>query len=237
MHLRWVGLYTLIISLYKADSTFFVSWTVRPVVSHGMLKRGNRVVMVQTVTRPIITPTAPFGRLHRLIRFNTSSSTSSPLPGQESPDMPPPRGPRFTHLDSTGRASMVSISSKASTVRRAVAKGRIRIPRDAYDMLSSSDPTHGGRQWKKGDVLGTSRIAGIMAGKRTSELIPLCHPLALTDLKVSFRLDRAVDDERVGGGWVSVKTVAECQGQTGVEVGVFAHRSLLPLFFGLSDHL
>lgn len=109
---------------------------------------------------------------------------------------------------------MVSISNKASTVRRATAKGRVYLPRIAFDMLSQ-DPR--GSTWRKGDVFGTARIAGIMAGKRTSDLIPLCHPISLTDLKVAFRLDEGmVGDE--GGGWVSVRAVAECEGKTGVEV-------------------
>jgi molybdenum cofactor biosynthesis protein MoaC len=123
------------------------------------------------------------------------------------------RVPTLTHLDKTGRASMVSISNKASTTRRATAKGRIYLPRVAFDMLAH-DPS--GSTWKKGDVFGTARIAGIMAGKRTSDMIPLCHPISLTDLKVAFRMDEEVAKD--GGGWVSVKAVAECEGKTGVEV-------------------
>jgi molybdenum cofactor biosynthesis protein MoaC len=122
--------------------------------------------------------------------------------------------PTLTHLDKTGRASMVSISNKASTTRRATAKGRIYLPKVAFDMLAQ-DPS--GSTWKKGDVFGTARIAGIMAGKRTSDMIPLCHPISLTDLKLAFRLDQDVPRDD-GGGWVSVKAVAECEGKTGVEV-------------------
>lgn len=80
------------------------------------------------------------------------------------------------------------------------------------------DPS--GATWKKGDVFGTARIAGIMAGKKTSELIPLCHPIGLTDLKVSFRMDEDVG--RQGAGWVAVRAMAECEGKTGVEVGICA---------------
>jgi len=113
---------------------------------------------------------------------------------------------------------MVSISNKNSTVRRATAKGRIYLPQVAFDMLAR-DPS--GTTWKKGDVFGTARIAGIMGGKRTSEMIPLCHPISLTDLKVAFRLD-----ESDAGGWVAVKATAECEGKTGVEVGILSEVKL-----------
>lgn len=107
---------------------------------------------------------------------------------------------------------MVSISSKLPTTRKAIAKGRIYLPSAAFKLLQS-----GGAVNKKGDVLGTARIAGIMGGKKTSELIPLCHPIGLTDLKVKFRL---MEDEgrEEGGGWVAVLALAECEGKTGVEV-------------------
>ena len=130
--------------------------------------------------------------------------------------------PTLTHLDKTGRASMVSISNKASTTRRATAKGRIYLPKVAFDMLAQ-DPS--GSTWKKGDVFGTARIAGIMAGKRTSDMIPLCHPISLTDLKVAFRMDQDVRKDD-GGGWVSVKAVAECEGKTGVEMEALSAASV-----------
>lgn len=109
---------------------------------------------------------------------------------------------------------MVSISSKIVTTRRATATGRIYLPSAAYDLLAQSPGS-----FKKGDVLGTARIAGIMAGKRTSELIPLCHPIGLTDLKVNFKLE-PVDPAAEGkdGGYVCVQAIAECEGKTGVEV-------------------
>lgn len=121
----------------------------------------------------------------------------------------------LTHLDASGRASMVSISSKIVTTRRATATGRIYLPSAAYDLLAHSPS---GSNFKKGDVLGTARIAGIMAGKRTSELIPLCHPIGLTDLKVKFRLTACEQGDGKDGGWVGVEAVAECEGKTGVEV-------------------
>lgn len=106
---------------------------------------------------------------------------------------------------------MVSIAEKRVTVRRAIAEGRIWLNRAAFDLLAA------GKNPQKGDVLGTARIAGIMAGKRTSELIPLCHPIGLTDLKVRFAL-RGASSEGREGGWVYVQATAECEGKTGVEV-------------------
>lgn len=138
----------------------------------------------------------------------------------ESPKAATP-SPTLTHLDASGRASMVSISSKVVTTRRATATGRIYLPPVAYNLLAHSPS---GSNFKKGDVLGTARIAGIMAGKRTSELIPLCHPIGLTDLKVKFRLEAGGSEgTEKEGGWVGVQAVAECEGKTGVEVS-----SLLP---------
>lgn len=137
--------------------------------------------------------------------------------GRHSQDAPALTAPTLTHLDSSGRASMVSISSKIVTTRRATATGRIYLPSTAYDILAQSPGS-----FKKGDVLGTARIAGIMAGKRTSELIPLCHPIGLTDLKVKFKLEAATRDLPAdmgkNGGYVCVQAVAECEGKTGVEV-------------------
>lgn len=114
---------------------------------------------------------------------------------------------------------MVSISSKVVTTRRATATGKIYLSEAAYNLLAHSPS---GSNFKKGDVLGTARIAGIMAGKRTSELIPLCHPIGLTDLKVKFRLEPCQEGKGKKGGFVGVEAVAECEGKTGVEVCRFS---------------
>ena len=120
---------------------------------------------------------------------------------------------------------MVSISRKIITTRRATATGRVYLPPAAYDILAHS-PT----SFKKGDVLGTARIAGIMAGKRTSEVIPLCHPIGLTDLKVNFKLEAVKHDRpdasEKEGGYVCVQAVAECEGKTGVEVSRAVYHAL-----------
>ena len=81
-------------------------------------------------------------------------------------------GPALTHIGASGEARMVDVSDKPATERLAVAEGRVIMSKATLDLIVSGNA-------KKGDVLGTARIAGIMAAKRTSELIPLCHPLAL----------------------------------------------------------
>lgn len=85
----------------------------------------------------------------------------------------------LTHLDETGAATMVDVSRKEPTVREAVAAGTVTMAQDALKAVMAGEA-------KKGDVLGTARIAGIMAAKRTADLIPLCHPLALSSVKVEL---------------------------------------------------
>src|SRR5690242_3220429 len=90
--------------------------------------------------------------------------------------------PELTHLDAEGRARMVDVSDKPATDRRAVARAVVRVSPDTARAVAAGDAP-------KGDVLGTARIAGIQAAKRTSELIPLCHPLALSFVGVEGAVD------------------------------------------------
>ena len=110
----------------------------------------------------------------------------------------------LTHLDASGAAAMVDVSDKAVTDRAALAEGRVVMEPATVGLIRAGDA-------KKGDVLGTARLAGIMAAKRTHELIPLCHPLLLTKVKVECSLD-----ERLPG--VRVTAEARVAGQTGVEM-------------------
>jgi cyclic pyranopterin phosphate synthase len=89
---------------------------------------------------------------------------------------------KLTHFNQAGEAHMVDIADKASTARRAVAAGRIVMQAQTLELIQQ------GRH-KKGDVLGVARIAGIMATKRTADLVPMCHPLALTHVSVEFETD------------------------------------------------
>ena len=109
---------------------------------------------------------------------------------------------KLTHLDDAGNAAMVDISAKDSTIRAAIAEGRITMSREALAAVKDGAV-------KKGDVLATARIAGIMAAKKTSELIPLCHPLALSKVAVDFEFE---DNS------IRVTALARLTGQTGVEM-------------------
>lgn len=110
----------------------------------------------------------------------------------------------LTHFNQAGEAHMVDVGDKAVTKRVAVAEGQINMLATTYDLIKQ-----GGH--KKGDVLGIARIAGIMAAKKTSDLIPLCHPLALTKVSIDFQL---LEDEVA----VQCRAQVETSGQTGVEM-------------------
>ena len=121
----------------------------------------------------------------------------------------------LTHLDASGQANMVDVGAKPATERRALARATVRVsPRTAQIVLAGDAP--------KGDVIGTARIAGIQAAKRTSELIPLCHPLALTFVGV----EASVDAER---GEIVLSAEARTTGQTGVEMEALMAASVAAL--------
>lgn len=111
---------------------------------------------------------------------------------------------KLTHFNESGEAHMVDIGEKDITARRAVVKGRISMLADTLDLIKQG-------KHKKGDVLGIARTAGIMATKRTADLIPLCHPLALTHVSVDFEIDDA-------GNSIECTVATETRGQTGVEM-------------------
>ena len=125
-------------------------------------------------------------------------------------------GPRLTHLDESGHAHMVDVADKAITHRVATASGFISMLPDTLAMITE------GRA-KKGDVLAVARIAGIQGAKRTSELIPLCHPLALT--RVAVELEPVT--EPTSG--VRITAVAETDGKTGVEMEALTAASVAAL--------
>lgn len=110
----------------------------------------------------------------------------------------------FTHFDERGNAIMVDVTDKEVTERIAVASGKIKVNAEVFDAIKNGTA-------KKGDVLGTARIAGIMAAKRTSDLIPMCHPLMLTKVTIDFELQEAT---------TSIKCIctAKLSGKTGVEM-------------------
>ncbi len=110
----------------------------------------------------------------------------------------------FTHFDAQGQAHMVDVGDKAHTQRLARAAGRIVMQPETLRMILQGDA-------KKGDVLGVARIAAIQASKRTSDLIPLCHPIALTRVACEFAIDEAANA-------IDCEVTAQTVGQTGVEM-------------------
>ncbi len=123
---------------------------------------------------------------------------------------------KLTHLDETGAAHMVDVSGKSETVREAVAEGYISMGQEALSAIQDGTA-------KKGDVLATARIAGIMAAKNTSDLIPLCHPLAISKVSIDFSFE---------SDGIKVTSMVRLSGQTGVEMEALtaASVSLLTLY-------
>jgi cyclic pyranopterin phosphate synthase len=111
---------------------------------------------------------------------------------------------KLTHFDERGAAHMVDVGSKPETHRVAVATGSISMRPETFELVRSGTA-------KKGDVLGVARVAGIQAAKRTSELVPLCHPVPLTSVAVEFTLDEAA-------ARVDCRATVECTARTGVEM-------------------
>ena len=121
----------------------------------------------------------------------------------------------LTHLNSTGEAQMVDVSDKAVTKREAIATGLIRMSQNCFAAIQAGDAP-------KGDVLGTARIAGIMGAKQTSTLIPMCHPLPIKKVNVTFQADEALPGYRIEA---SVTTKSE----TGVEMEALTAVSIAAL--------
>jgi cyclic pyranopterin phosphate synthase len=126
-----------------------------------------------------------------------------------------PAQPGLSHLGADGAARMVDVGAKPSTERRAVAEARMRMTPETAAALASGDGP-------KGDVVGTARLAGIAAAKRTGELIPLAHPLPLSYVDVEVAID-------AGAGAVTLTAEARCVGQTGVEMEAMSAAAIAAL--------
>jgi cyclic pyranopterin phosphate synthase len=122
---------------------------------------------------------------------------------------------RLTHVDRSGRPRMVDVSEKPATARRAMAEAFVAMAPETLSLVIDGGTT-------KGDVLGVAELAGVMAAKRTSELIPLCHPIALTDLVVVITPDRAA-------GGLRIRAEAATTGPTGVEMEALTAASVAAL--------
>ena len=121
----------------------------------------------------------------------------------------------LTHFDAAGNAVMVDVGAKEHTQRSATARGRVVVSRATLHLIEA-------RGFKKGDVLGVAQLAGIMGAKKTHELIPLCHPLMLTSVKVELSLDPAANA-------VEIEATVKLAGQTGVEMEALTAVSIAAL--------
>jgi cyclic pyranopterin phosphate synthase len=110
----------------------------------------------------------------------------------------------FTHLDEKGRAKMVDVTAKESTLREAVAQGKVLMNPNTVTAIEQGEVP-------KGDVLGVARIAGIMAAKKTSDIVPMCHPLELTGINIDF-------SSSIEKGEITIKASVKTVGKTGVEM-------------------
>ncbi|KAH9920240.1 molybdenum cofactor biosynthesis prote [Epithele typhae] len=201
------------------------------------------MILIGGSHRPVVrrstTPLSPKARsalqlppsAHRPTRTNSgtaarcfSTSSRSLAPKNVAPD---PSHLRLTHIDATGRPSMVDVAHKAPTSRTATASGRIVVPRAAYALVVERGPRRAHERARgKGDVLTVAQLAAIMGCKRTAELIPLCHPLALSHVAVGLHAEVR---RRVGGGGcgdraegagtsIVCRATVSCEGKTGVEM-------------------
>ena len=111
---------------------------------------------------------------------------------------------KLTHIDKSGRPKMVDITKKPDTHRQAVARGLVRMQPDTLELIKKG-------RMEKGDVLSVAQLAGIMAAKRTPDLIPLCHPLLIGDVAIEFNIDEKAS-------MVEITATVESTGKTGVEM-------------------
>ena len=125
------------------------------------------------------------------------------------------RDQRLTHLDSRGEARMVDVGDKAVTSRLAVARAQIRMKPETLSVILASELS-------KGDALATARIAAIQAAKKTSDLIPLCHPLPITKVSVDLRADHALPG-------IVIEVICKVRGQTGIEMEALTAASVAAL--------
>ena len=111
---------------------------------------------------------------------------------------------KLTHFNESGRARMVDVSEKAETLRTATAGAEVLVSKDTFALIKEG-------RLSKGDVLGVAQVAGVLAAKKTPDLIPMCHPIQITGVDIGFELDEAKPS-------VIIKATVKCKGETGVEM-------------------
>lgn len=124
----------------------------------------------------------------------------------------------FTHFNKEGRAKMVDISEKVETARTAIAQSSITVNKEIYDKITLN-------KMKKGDVLAVAQVAGIMASKKTWEIIPMCHPISLTGVDISFSWEQLEEDLYI----LQIVSTAKTIGSTGVEMEALTAASVTAL--------
>jgi cyclic pyranopterin phosphate synthase len=122
---------------------------------------------------------------------------------------------KFSHLDEKGKARMVDVTAKDATAREAIAQGKVLMHKDTISLIERG-------QIPKGDVYGVAKIAGIMAAKKTSDMIPMCHPLELTGVDIEFATNEAL-------GEITIQATVKNVGRTGVEMEAMAAVSVAAL--------
>ncbi|OBT76298.1 hypothetical protein VF21_03346 [Pseudogymnoascus sp. 05NY08] len=181
---------------------------------------------------PILSPLRARGEYSQLvdpiIARMISSTNSLPAKSSSTSPIPPASAPRLTHLTPSGSAHMVDISAKDPTSRSATAICSLYFSNATAAQLIAAN------QMKKGDVLSVARIAGIMGAKRTSDLVPLCHPLFITRVQLDLDLVPAEvsTDDGVGQGdygRIDIKAIVDCEGKTGVEMEALTAASVASL--------
>jgi cyclic pyranopterin phosphate synthase len=185
---------------------------------------GNRFPKLSPVLSPL-RATGKYSQLGDPVIMRMISSTNC-LPAKSSPKSPIP--PRLTHLTPSGSAHMVDISAKDPTSRSATAVCSLYFSNATAAQLIAAN------QMKKGDVLSVARIAGIMGAKRTSDLVPLCHPLFITRVQLDVELvpGEVSAGDGVGQenyGRIDIKAVVDCEGKTGVEMEALTAASVASL--------
>jgi cyclic pyranopterin monophosphate synthase len=148
---------------------------------------------VRLAMEQLIIPTLP----HQVWELHRSSGRAQPLPAGANPS-------QLTHLDAQGQAHMVNVGEKASSWREAIARGEVQMEAQTLNLIGAGDIP-------KGDVLAVARVAGILAAKRTAEIIPLCHPLPLTHIALAFTPDQKART-------LVIEATVRCYGKTGVEM-------------------
>ena len=124
-------------------------------------------------------------------------------------------GRKLTHFNESGRARMVDVSDKAATLRAAVAAAKVLVNRETLALIMEG-------RMAKGDVLAVAQVAGIMAAKKTPELVPMCHPIGITGVDISFGIDEA-------GAAINIEATVKCKGETGVEMEALTAASVAAL--------